>query len=143
MENLAPPYIFILSLIQDLESGVSARLCVQNYLKRQCDGFTPTLALWLQSVEVGHTQFQSLREELPTFRRAIFDLLDYSLQGVSILDPARSLEIEMREFSELQLEKHLAKLPFTLMLPVLFLQFPALLMLILGPLVFYLIKEVQ
>lgn len=76
-------------------------------------------------------------------QRVLFDLLYQSVQGKSIFEPIQSLEQEMREASISELDTHLGKLPYKLMIPLLLLQFPALLLLILGPLIFHFLKEVS
>ena len=144
MENLAPPYQFVLSLIQELESGVPARIAVKKYVRGARGEFADQLLSWQLLAEQGKgALFQKQKDKMNAFRRSIFDLLDYSLQGVSILEPLHLLEAELREVSEQRLDEHLGKLPFKLMIPLMLFQFPALLILILGPLVVHLMQEVQ
>lgn len=144
MENLAPPYQFVLSLVQELESGVPARIAVKKYVQGARGEFADQLLSWQLLTEQGKgALFQKQKDKMNAFRRSIFDLLDYSLQGVSILEPLHLLEAELREVSEQRLDEHLGKLPFKLMIPLMLFQFPALLILILGPLVVHLMQEVQ
>jgi len=144
VENLAPPYQFVLFLIQELESGRAPRLAVKSYIPQSAGEFADQLLAWQVLVEQGKAAlFQQRKEEMNAFRRAIFDLLDFSLQGVSILEPLYQLEKELRDVSEQRLEEHLGKLPFKLMIPLLLCQFPAMLILILGPLLIHLMREVS
>ncbi len=144
MENLAPPYQFVLMLIQEIESGVAARTAVKKYVQSTHGEFSNQLLSWQLLTEKGQSAvFQKQKDKMTTFRRAIFDLLDFSLQGVSILEPLHLLEKELRDVSEQHLDTHLGKLPFKLMIPLILFQFPALLILILGPLLVHLMKEVQ
>ncbi len=144
MEHLAPAYDFVLNLIQDLESGTPARVSVKTYVKSTQGDFTDQLVLWVLHTEKGQAHlFQKQKESMNSYRRAIFDLLDYSLQGISILEPLTLIEKELRLVSEQRIETHLGRLPFLLLIPLMLLQFPALLILILGPLLVHLLKEVS
>ena len=96
---------------------------------------------WLRLQEFGELVIAE-----PTFKsiyqKAIWDLLMLSQQGVSLIVPVRELELELRFVCEEQLEQHLATLPYKLMIPLLFLQFPALMVILLGPLLAQLLTEV-
>jgi tight adherence protein C len=127
-----------------MESGQPARIAVKKYLRESRGEFADLLLSWHLLTEQGKTAlFQAQNGGLNAYRRSIFDLLDFSLQGVSILEPLHLLEKELRDVSEQRLEAHLGQLPFKLMIPLLLFQFPSLLLLILGPLLIHLMKEVQ
>lgn len=144
MENLAPPYRFALHLQQDLESGRSVRTSVRRFVEMFDGEFVDQLSLWERSRESGeHRDWDKQKIRMSLHRRSLFELLDFSLRGVSVLEPLRALEKEMRDFLEQQVEQHLGQLPFKLLIPLLLFQFPALLLLILGPLLLSLVREVQ
>lgn len=141
MEHLAPPYQFTLDLLYELESGGTARSAVKKYTTHFQNEFCLMLRHWLRLQEFGELVIAE-----PTFRssyqKAIWDLLMLSQQGVSLIVPVRELELELRFVCEEQLEQHLATLPYKLMIPLLFLQFPALMVILLGPLLAQLLTEV-
>ena len=141
MEHLAPPYQFILDLLYELESGGTARSAVKKYTLHFQNDFCLMLKHWLRLQEFGELVIAE-----PTFKssyqKAIWDLLMLSQQGVSLVAPVKELEKELRFVCEEQLEQHLATLPYKLMIPLLFLQFPALMVILLGPLLAQLLMEV-
>lgn len=141
MEHLAPPYQFTLDLLYELESGGTARSAVKKYTTHFQNEFCLMLRHWLRLQEFGELVIAE-----PTFKssyqKAIWDLLMLSQQGVSLIVPVRELELELRFVCEEQLEQHLATLPYKLMIPLLFLQFPSLMVILLGPLLAQLLTEV-
>ncbi|MBY0314348.1 MAG: hypothetical protein K2Q26_02435 [Bdellovibrionales bacterium] len=145
MEDLAPSYNFVLHLQTELSSGVSVRTLIDQYLKEaEVNSFTLRLTFWLQQhSHCTYPQFCLKNGTMSAHQRVLFDLLYQSVQGKSIFEPIQSLEQEMREASISELDAHLGKLPYKLMIPLLLLQFPALLLIILGPLIFHFLTEVS
>lgn len=141
MENLAHPYLFTLFLIQEIESGESVFKTVQKYSQEQSDEFSQQLVNWQQRHFMGQAPLP--RAHLSMFRRSLFDLLDISVKGLSILTPLKELEKEMKFVTEQNIEQHLGILPFKLLIPLLLFQFPAFMLLLLGPLLSQLLLEVQ
>ena len=141
MEHLAPPYQFTLDLLYELESGGTARSAVKKYTTQFQNEFCLMLRHWLRLQEFGELV---IAEPIfkSSYQKAIWDLLMLSQQGVSLIVPVRELELELRFVCEEQLEQHLATLPYKLMIPLLFLQFPALMVILLGPLLAQLRAEV-
>ena len=146
MEDLAPAHQFVLLLIEDLRAGIALRTSVQRYLSAHHNDFARTLLNWRLHLEKGELEeFLSASQKcnLSMYQETLFNLVAQNLRGASILEPLVSLEMEMRQSARQQMEEHLGKLPFKLLLPLLLFQFPSLLMLILGPLLFQLIKEMK
>lgn len=142
MEYLAPPYHFVLDLIYELESGGTVRSAVKKHLALVPGEFCLLLKQWLRKQELGSEKVIS-PDIQSVYQKSIWDLLEMSVQGVSVLSPLYELESELRFACEEQLEQHLASLPYKLMIPLLFFQFPALLLLMLGPLLAQLVMEVS
>lgn len=144
MEDLAPSYSFVLFLQMEMSSGNSVRSIVDNYIKdTELNSFNERLLNWLKwHSSMTFSEFCLKMRMKSTFQRLLFDLLYQSVQGKSIFEPINSLEREMREASQAELDYHLGRLPYKLMVPLLLLQFPALLLLILGPLIHYFLKEI-
>ena len=140
MEHLAPPYQFTLDLLYELESGGTARSAVKKYTTHFQNEFCLILKHWLRVQEFGELV---IKEPIfkSSYQKAIWNLLMLSQQGVSLIVPLRELELELRFVCEEQLEQHLATLPYKLMIPLLFLQFPALMVILLGPLLAQLLTE--
>lgn len=142
MEDLAPPYHFILELIYELESGGVVRSAVKKYLETHNNSFCLFLKQWLNKQQLGESAWQ-LPPTMSSYQKAIWDLLELSQQGASLMVPLYELEKELRFVCEEQLEQHLSLLPYKLMIPLLFFQFPALLLLLIGPLIGQLLTEVS
>lgn len=142
MEDLAPPYHFILELIYDLESGGSVRTSVKKYLETHNNSFCLFLKQWLNKQQLDGATLL-IPKAMSSYQKAIWDLLELSQQGASLMVPLYELEKELRFVCEEQLEQHLALLPYKLMIPLLFFQFPALLLLLMGPLIGQLLTEVS
>lgn len=146
MEDLAPAHHFVLILIEDLRGGLHVRSSLQRYLSAHHHDFSRILLNWRTHLEKGTLEsfHEQLRESKATiYQETLFTLLLAHTQGASILEPLESLEQEMRQESRQQMEAHLGKLPFQLLVPLLLFQFPAFLILILGPLLSQMLKEVQ
>lgn len=145
MEDLAPSYNFVLYWQGELASSASVRTLVDQYIKEsELRAFEKLLQNWLLNhLTTSCSDFCLKNRIISPFQRVIFDLLYQSLQGRSVFEAVCSLELEMRNASLVELDTHLAKLPYKLMIPLLLFQFPALLLLILGPLIFYFLKEVS
>jgi hypothetical protein len=141
MEHLAPPYQFTLDLLYEIESGGTARSAVKKYTDHFQNDFCFILKHWQRRLEFGELIVQEPHFQ-SSYQKAIWDLLMLSQQGVSLLIPVKELEKELRFVCEEQLEQHLSTLPYKLMVPLLFLQFPALLLILLGPLLAQLMNEV-
>lgn len=142
MEDLAPPYHFILELIYELESGGVVRAAVKKYLEVHNNSFCLFLKQWLRKQQLGEAALRG-PSSMSSYQKAIWDLLELSQQGASLMAPLYELEKELRFVCEEQLEQHLALLPYKLMIPLLFFQFPALLLLLIGPLIGQLLSEVS
>lgn len=142
MDHLASPYMFVENLRYSLESGESLMVVIKRYIKTKRDPFALTLEEWAIVAQMERYQPGQFQKSLPLYRKTIFDLLDLARSGVSIIDPLKAMEKEMIQICEHDLGRHLDKLPFKLMLPMLFMQFPAVLMLIIGPLLIQFFAEV-
>lgn len=142
MDDLAAPYIFVENLRYCLESGESVMSVIKRYVKERRDPFSEMLEQWIVLAQMEKYQAGQFQKTLPLYRKSIFDLLDLARNGVSIIEPLKSMEKELVNICEYDLGRHLDKLPFKLMVPMLFLQFPAVLMLIIGPLLVQFFAEV-
>lgn len=143
MEDIANSYHFVLVLKEDILSGMSIRQCIRSYVDLWPNDFSKVLLKWLVSLENGTLEsFYQTHSSISSFEKALFHLLEQANKGASILNSLEGLEQEMKTASLLQIDEHLGKLPYKLIVPLLLFQFPALLLLILGPLLLHLIKEI-
>lgn len=134
MDNLATPYVFVEHLRYGLESGESLMVIIKRFVRNDMSEFSFTMNRWIVFSQQEQYRPGGFQKNLPVYRRSIFDLLDLAKSGASIVEPLKSMEKELISICENDLQRHLDKLPFQLMIPMLFLQFPAILILIIGPL---------
>jgi len=142
MESLAPPLEVLLQLRLNMENGASFRESLRRLLReRQQDDFVVFLAEWVVRKSHARPTKTMISRLGSSHRRALVDLFERGWDGEPILEPLQELESEIRDASMLELDQFIAALPFRAMLPVLLLQFPAYLLLLLGPLLLDLIHS--
>lgn len=130
MESISPTLKLAMTIRQGLECGESIRSAVRTYLIKNQDDVSRELSRWLAQQENRKTEDNSRSPQ----RRALFDLIFRGLQGDPILPQLILLEEELNEGARAELEMFSAALPLKALIPLLLLQFPALLILLFGPL---------
>lgn len=133
MEGVAPPLRFLMDLRWSIETGHSVNQGIRIYLERYSDEFTLRLKAWFLALQSGQRHADLLCSFPTIYQRALVDLCYAGLQGTPILEKLQDLEEELQQACERDLERHLSCLPFITMIPLLLLQFPAFLLLLLGP----------
>jgi tight adherence protein C len=141
MESMNPLLHLILNIRLGLERGESLRIVLRDYLARHQTELTPELRDWVLHVEQGRPLQQELRAWHSPHRRSLLSILQRGSKGEAILPALTLIEAEVFEACEEELEKRAALLPLKCLVPLLLLQFPALLILILGPLLAELMKS--
>jgi len=143
MDSLAPPLRALLGIKLKIQSGISTRESIREYVKETLDcHFAQDLGLWLFQMESENNEISPKIFTHP-FRKMLIEVLTQGLEGEQILKSLEILETEMIEASHRDLDNQLQKLPFILMMPLLFLQLPAFLLLIFGPLLSKLLNELH
>lgn len=134
MENLAPPLSVVLQLQLAIENGHSFRESLRQVLHSNDENdFMKTIREW--SVRKSHNQSTHLlvKSLISPYRRTLLDLFERGWDGEPILEPLQSIEEEIRSAAAAELDQFIATLPFRAMIPLLLLQFPAYMLLLLGP----------
>lgn len=142
MEDIAPPLRFVLSLRMGIDNGHSIQTSIRHFIEEfPTNSFTLLLELWMaESKTENRSKFLSSVHWTP-WRQIVLDLVDLGLQGHSILEDLDALEKDLTLACENQIARELQKLPFVALIPVLMLQFPAYLLLLLGPWLSELIEQ--
>lgn len=139
MEDIAPPLLLISHIKRSIETGNSIKVGMHFYLKdtndSKQDEFSKQVGAWLFDVERNKDPQLVLDSITSIHRRALLKLLERGLNKESIYNQLLTLEQETIQACQSEIEEKLTKLPYILMIPILFFQFPALLILILGPLI--------
>ncbi len=141
MENLNPTLRLIMSLREGLEKGESPRQSLQNFIQTETGPLAENLKLWWIQLETRSAEppcFQLTRSQ-----KATVNLIQRSFQGESIGAGLALLQQEVTEKCENQIEAYVQGLPLRSLLPLIFLIFPAYLLILLGPLVEELIHSIN
>jgi hypothetical protein len=132
MENVSPTLILLLEVRTALDSGYSVRTGILNFLQKPKTSLHPVIAKWFASLD--HQQnLLPLYQNLHPCRRALFLILEKGLNGTSIQTHIIEIEKEIILSCEAEMEDQIKMLPFKMLIPVLFLMFPAYLILLFGP----------
>ena len=142
MVSLAPPLQAALEIRLHIENGGSVSRAVKSYAQsRPEDSFAKELGLWLFAEETGAVfNMQTLKSP---FRKYLIEILKRGLRGEPILEALGEYERDLVEICKEDLEKHLQKLPFISLIPLLLFEFPALLIILIGPLLLNLLSALQ
>ena len=134
MEDLTPPLLLMVRELRwRVASGLSMREAVRLHLESAPGQLADELREWwvLRARDRATTPPPSYRSHL---RRAVIELIERGLAGQPTLEHLRALESEIENAAHDELSAHIAALPFRVLLPLLMFQFPAFLILLLGPL---------
>lgn len=142
MESIAPPLALLLCVKRAIEKGQPTREGVLNYIRtgqQDQNGenhaeFSGQVALWLSLLKQGQSTQKIISVTISPQRRVLLQLLERGFAGEAIYQTLCQLEIEIVEACQDELARRLARLPFILLIPLLFFQFPAFLLLLFGPL---------
>jgi hypothetical protein len=133
MEIIAPSLELLLEVRFGIEKGVGIKPVIDGYIQSQGhNDWGQKLGLWLKLQEMGRPT-QSLLAELSFARRQVLEVLEQGLRGEAIYSQLCSLQEELVQATELEIDEFVVKLPLKSLIPLLFLQFPAFLLLLLGP----------
>lgn len=133
MEIIAPSLELLLEVRFGIEKGLGIRPILKGYiLSNREREWGKKLELWLKLLEMGRPTTVVL-SELTFARRQVLEILEQGLKGEAIYSQLCSLQTELMQATELEIDEFVVKLPLKSLIPLLFLQFPAFLLLLLGP----------
>ncbi|OFZ28419.1 MAG: hypothetical protein A2622_04785 [Bdellovibrionales bacterium RIFCSPHIGHO2_01_FULL_40_29] len=133
MENITPTMLLLWDVKRSLEKGFSVSKGIKTFIDR--DLAHP----FVQEVRKWHILLQTDPETRPALKlapskRHLLALLEQGLRGQTILEALLSYEAELLLSCEEEIQRHIAKLPLLLLVPLMGLIFPALMILLIGPL---------
>ena len=140
MECWAPPLDLCVSLRLGLESGQSVMHVIKTLRTRAQNEMLRDLAIILTAFERGEPAQLPASTNDRIYRKALLELIEAGLKGEPILNPLKELETEILKSCHADIEKFVGGLPLRAMLPLMLIQFPAFLILLLGPIVSELLK---
>ena len=140
MDTLAPPLKALLNIKLQIQAGTSTRESIYKYIKENTGcSFARDLSDWIFQIESGGRP--SLDHFQKTYRKMLIEILTRGLEGDQILKSLSALEEEMITASQIDMDRQIQKLPLLTMIPLLFLQLPAFLILVFGPLLMKIIHQ--
>ena len=117
---------------RSIESGVSVNVSLQSFLRKSADDeFHRKIQIWLQIPKIEKNEY--MNSNFNSHQIAILRTIDMGLNGASIYEQLQSLEGEIIEMCESDIQEHVAKLPIIMQIPLLFLVFPAICILLIIP----------
>lgn len=140
MEGLAPTLQLCLEVRLAIECGepiMSALKSILPSLDKELS--SQLLKMILDYEQTGQVDVRCV-QNYGTYRGALLLILAQGLNGEPILSRLAEIEPEIRMICSEEIEKYIAALPLRAMLPVLLIQFPAFLILLLGPILNVLTK---
>jgi tight adherence protein C len=128
-------------LVVTIEAGLGFSGSLKTASERISGPLGDELRLALQEQNMGLTTEESLRHMLdradtPAVRSFVRSVTQGETLGVSIGDILRSLAVEMRKRRRAYAEERAQKAPIKILFPLVFLIFPAMFVILLGPAVF-------
>lgn len=134
MENIAPSLDLLLKTKRNLEKGQPVRFAIEKYIKTESSDFANVVSKWYVLQQRGMATQDFMQTIDSQYRKALLQLLERSLRGESIYNQIAALESEIIDACGEEISNKLAKLPFLMLIPLLLMQFPAILLLLFGPL---------
>jgi hypothetical protein len=128
-----PPLLQALqSVIWSIGCGRSVKDAFQLYLETNRDPLTEKCReLWILKNAGQPLKIETLTSH---YQRAFWDLIERGTAGQPVHDGLRALEEEVAAVARAELDEFALTLPFRSLIPLLAFQFPAFLILLLGPL---------
>lgn len=133
MENLAPSLVLLWDIKRALEKGQSISVGMKCFLSRPKENlFMDQVERWWHSQMNPEGTFN--KSQLSLTRKYLLEILEQGLRGQAILESLKSYEVELILSCEEEIQNHIARLPLILMIPLMGFVFPALMLLLIGPL---------
>jgi tight adherence protein C len=128
-------------LVVGVEAGLSFSAALQAVTKRLTGPLGQEMRLMLQEQRMGLTAVEALkntleRVETPSMRSFVRAMIQGEQLGISVGQILRSIAGEMRQRRRAYAEERAQKAPVKMLFPLIFLIFPAMFVVILGPALF-------
>jgi hypothetical protein len=135
MEGLAPPLELLIVVKSALECGESVRTGIKKFLTSNQSEFAQIVSRWLFAMDQNAKPQDIVKSLSSSHRQALLRVLEQGLRGQTIMGLLVELEKEINDACAREIEQFIALLPIKLLVPLLLFQFPAYLILLLGPLI--------
>jgi hypothetical protein len=144
MECLIPPCLIVIREVRwHMENNVSVRESIKLLTQSHHGELIDELRSWFLRQQNGIKPTSAQKKLKSPFQNALISLLERGLLGQPILESLKILEDEVHRAAVVELDYHIGRLPFLSMIPLFLFQFPAYLILLLGPLMSSLLHEMS
>ena len=143
MEGLNPCLNLLLCCRRSIEQGRPLSLAIKTFIQNESDPFCAQVIKWSAFFEQGQKTDAILSQIRSPYRRQLLEVLERGLNREPIGHILTLLEVEIHEACEEEIQKKLTDLPYQVMIPLLLFQFPAFLLLLLGPFLYQLIENMN
>lgn len=133
MENIVPPLKLIWCVRKAIEKGRSVKVGLNDYLNSESDSWQEDVSKWLVLSQQGISTHNVIHTQGTLLRKQLIITLERGLRGESIHKNLISLEDEVLDQIDVQVQEYLGRLPYLMLIPVALFFFPACLILMLGP----------
>jgi hypothetical protein len=138
MENLAPSLRILIFVRYSLERGEGLKSALTKWLKTEkTEPFSDDIQKMILLLNLSQSCNEVIQRQKSPYRRACLQVLMQGLKGESIYAQVCALEEETLEACKQEVEAFQLTLPIKTMLPLVLFQFPAFLLIVLGPLLLY------
>ena len=137
MEDINPLWKVLNRIRYNLNAGNSVRHSVLDACNDLQSALEKKLFKWVQQYPC---EIPSLTP-MSFYRQQLFFILNDGLQGKPIYEALQQLEEDVLEQIHLEIDEHVAKLPFLSLIPMLLFIGPAFFLLLIGPLILSMLKE--
>lgn len=143
MEGLNPGLHLLLCCRRAIEQGRPLSLAIKGFIQKETGPFQSQVTKWMALFEQGQKTSSIILQIQSPYRRQLLEILERGLRREPIGHILAALETEIHEACEEEIQKKLTDLPYQVMIPLLLFQFPAFLLLLLGPFLYQLIENMN
>lgn len=134
MENIAPPLILLWDVRRSLEKGHSVSTGIKSFLIRRKSGnFHDQIENWWAAQN--NPQILYNKCGMNYKRQFLLETLELGLKGHAILQTLQSIETELILSCEDEIQRHVTLLPLISLIPMMLLVFPAVMIVLVSPLI--------
>ncbi len=132
MESLAPTLTLTIKLRFDLYQGKALYDSLKSYCKEESGELSDELSVWLIHFDQGIV-IKTANKSYSSYRIALFELIVEGLNGTSISEQLSNLQELMIQECQRNIDEISIILPYKGLMPLMLCMFPALILLILNP----------
>jgi hypothetical protein len=136
MENLIPPSLsFVRDVRNALEDGSSLKSGIEIFLARglNWEFRNHVIQWWAFQFQTSAESVPPLQVKLPPHVDLLLELLESGMRGASVSSPLARLEEEIFRLTQDEIQMEIDLMPYRFMIPTLLFFFPALMCLLVGP----------